>query len=112
MKYFYFLSFIALFTITQAKSQGRTPAFPDQEATVKFYPNPAVSFITFDFQKKYDKNYSVQLYNFLGKRVFEFSAEDQKTIVNVSDFFRGIYIFQLKDPTGRIIESGKFQVVK
>jgi len=30
--------------------------------------------------------------------------------VNVSDFYRGVYIFQLRDKNGRMIDSGKFQV--
>jgi hypothetical protein len=99
--------------VTQVKSQNRIPGFPDPEqASVRFYPNPASSFITFDLLKDLGKNYSIQVFNFLGKKVFEFSTTDQKTIVNLSDFFRGIYIFQLKDPTGKIIQSGKFQVNK
>jgi hypothetical protein len=39
-------------------------------------------------------------------------ATEQKTMVNLTDFFRGIYIFQLKDPNGKIVETGKFQVNK
>lgn len=113
MRCFYLVTFIVLITAVQAKGQSRLPSFPDPEAaSVKFYPNPAVSYITFDFLKKYDKSYTVQLFNFLGRKVFEFSAADAKTMVNVSDYTRGIYIYQLKDPTGKIIESGKFQVNK
>ena len=106
---------MVLFSVAGAKAQSRTAAFPDNgsAATVHFYPNPANSFIIFEeFSKKYDKNYTIQLFNFLGKKVFEFSLGDQKNIVNVSDFFRGIYIFQLRDPSGKIVESGKFQVIK
>ena len=106
---------MVLFTTAGAMAQGRIAGFPDNgsAATVHFYPNPATSYITFeDFSKKYDKNYTIQLFNFLGKKVFEFNLGDQKNIVNVSDFFRGIYIFQLKDPNGKIVESGKFQVNK
>ena len=33
-----------------------------------------------------------------------------KTIVNVNDFYRGVYIFQLRDKSGKVIDSGKFQV--
>jgi hypothetical protein len=95
------------------KSQSRIPNFPEpEESRVHFYPNPATSYITFDLSKDYGKNYSIQLFNFLGKKVYEFSVTDQKTIVNLTDFFRGIYIFQLKDPNGKIVESGKFQVNK
>ncbi len=35
---------------------------------VKFYPNPATSYITFDIQKESDKNYTFQIYNMLGKK--------------------------------------------
>jgi hypothetical protein len=98
---------------TQVKSQSRVPGFPDPEpVSVRFYPNPATSFITFDLLKNFGKNYSIQIFNFLGKKVYEFSAGDQKRVVDLTDFFRGIYIFQFKDPTGRILESGKFQVNK
>ncbi len=114
MRLFYLVIFMVFCSVTQVKSQNRTPGFPDPEpvATVRFYPNPASSYITFDLLKNYGKNYSIQVFNFLGKKVYEFSAEDQKTVVNLTDFFRGIYIFQLKDPNGKIVESNKFQVNK
>jgi hypothetical protein len=115
MRIFYLVLIMVFFTAAGASAQIRLPGFPDNGtvATVRFYPNPANSFITFeDFSKKYDKNFSIQLFNFLGKKVYEFNLGDQKNIVNLSDFFRGIYIFQLRDPTGKIVESGKFQVNK
>jgi hypothetical protein len=115
MRLLYIVFFMVVFSATGVKAQNRLAAFPDNgsSATLRFYPNPASSFITFeDILKKYDKNYSIQVFNFLGKKVYEFNLGDQKNIVNVSDFFRGIYIFQLRDPTGKIVESGKFQVTK
>jgi Secretion system C-terminal sorting domain len=115
MRLLYIVFLMVIFSAAGAKAQSRLGAFPDNgtSATLRFYPNPASSFITFeDILKKYDKDYSIQIFNFLGKKVFEFSLNDQKNIVNVSDFFRGIYIFQLRDPTGKIVESGKFQVTK
>src|ERR1700712_1874195 len=115
MRIFYFVFLIAFFSATGAKAQSRNVGFADNStaATVHFYPNPATSFITFeDFAKKYYKNYTIQLFNFLGKKVYEFNLADQKNIINLSDFFRGIYIYQLRDATGKIVESGKFQVNK
>ncbi|HEY4967703.1 MAG TPA: T9SS type A sorting domain-containing protein [Puia sp.] len=115
MRIFYFVLLMVFLTATGVNAQSRVSSFPDNGlvATVRFYPNPATSFITFeDFTKKYDRNYSIQLFNFLGKKVYEFNLGDQKNIVNLSDFFRGIYIFQLRDPSGKILESGKFQVNK
>ena len=114
MKIFYPLIIILLLSLT-AKSHDRTPTSSEQEATskiIKFYPNPATSIINFDFQKGYDKTYNFQIFNFLGKKVFEVNNVTPRTVVNLSDFYRGVYIFQLKDKSGKMIDSGKFQVSK
>ncbi|MCO5241798.1 MAG: T9SS type A sorting domain-containing protein [Chitinophagaceae bacterium] len=79
---------------------------------LKFYPNPATTFINFDFQKNYDRSYSLVIYNFLGKKTLEISSVSLTNHVILSDFTRGVYIFQLRDKTGKVIESGKFQVSK
>jgi Secretion system C-terminal sorting domain len=110
MRVFYILSIILLIS-AQGKSQARVPsADPSTVRVIKFYPNPAVSQITFDFDQGYDKSYTFQIFNFPGKKVFELQAVTPKAIVNVTDFYRGIYIFQLKDKSGKVVESGKFQV--
>ena len=114
MKIFYPLIITLLLSFT-AKSQERDPAPITQEATskiIKFYPNPATSIINFDFQRDYDKSYNFQIYNFLGKKVFEVNNVTPKTVVNLTDFYRAVYIFQLKDKSGKMIDSGKFQVSK
>jgi len=113
MKIFYALSTILLLSL-QSKSQDRTqgPGGEPAPRIVKFYPNPATSIITFDFQQGYDKSYNLQIYNFIGKKVQEIPNVSPKTSVNLNDFYRGIYIFQLKDKTGKVIDSGKFQVSK
>lgn len=80
--------------------------------TVKFYPNPAVSFINFEFQKAYDKSYSLLIFNFIGKKVIDLRPTEEKITVSLTDFYRGVYIFQLRDGKGNIVESGKFQVIK
>lgn len=79
---------------------------------VKFYPNPAVSVINFEFNKIIQRDYTLQIYNFIGKKIYEINAVSQKTTIPLSEFNRGIYIFQLRDKNGKIIESGKFQVSK
>lgn len=113
MKSFYVLSIILLITL-QVKSQTRPGPSRDPEArVVRFYPNPAITQITFDFDKNYNKTFSFQIFNFIGKKVFELtSLTSTKTTVDLKDFFRGVYIFQLKDTNGKIIEAGRFQVVK
>ena len=112
MKIFYVLSII-LFSAVGVKSQsGPVPGSASSAVSriIKFYPNPATSIINFDFQKDYDKSYSFQIYSFVGKKVLELNNLAPKTIVNLADFYRGIYIFQLRDKNGKVIDSGKFQV--
>ena len=79
---------------------------------VKCYPNPAVSFVNFEFDKVVDKSATLQVYSFTGKKMTELNANNNKVTVQLDNYFRGIYVYQLRDKTGRVIESGKFQVVK
>ena len=87
--------------------------FSTQVKIVKCYPNPASSIINFEFATNVDKTYSLQIYSFSGKKMTNLSAASNKvSVILDNDFYRGIYIYQLRDKTGRIIETGKFQVVK
>lgn len=112
-KIFYILSFTFLFSfwgVAQNKKfiPGEEPALK----SLRSYPNPAVSVINFEFQKAYDKFLSFQIYNFIGKKVFELKSLTPKISISLTDFYRGVYIYQLRDKGGKIIDSGKFQVVK
>jgi hypothetical protein len=94
-------------------AQIKTPGSGDDIAKVlKFYPNPATTSIAFEFLADFDKSCSIQIYNFMGKKVYELKATSQIVTVPLEDFYRGIYIYQLRDKNGAILESGKFQVVK
>ncbi len=101
---------IILFTavFAPARAEGSFAADP----ILRFYPNPATSVVTFDFQKGYEKGYSIQVYSFLGKKMYEANNINASTKLNLSEFTRGVYIYQLRDRSGKIIESGKFQVSK
>ncbi len=79
---------------------------------VKFYPSPATSFITFDIQRPVEKGYVIQIYNFLGRRVLAVNVSSNKITVPLDNLFRGVYIFQLRDKSGNIVESNKFQISK
>ena len=104
-----------LVILTTASSFVPTNSVPlndVQPRITRFYPNPASSFINFEFQRSLEKGYVLQLYNFIGKKVSEIAVTNNKLIIPLDGFFRGIYIFQLRDKNGKIIESGKFQIVK
>ena len=45
--------------------------------------------------------------------MYEMNITSAKATITFSnDFYRGIYIYQLKDKDSRIVETGKFQVNK
>jgi len=48
----------------------------------------------------------------MGKKVLEVSNPSQLTNLSLNGFYRGVYIFRLSDKNGKILDSGKFQVVK
>lgn len=85
-----------------------------QTRVVKCYPNPAVSFVNFEVPANFTSNgYTIQVFSFTGKKMFEETISSSKSTLNFNgDFYRGIYIYQLKDKSGKIIETGKFQVNK
>lgn len=117
MKLFYLLILFLCCTFFAGAQTGKPVDYPSQPSLldiriVKFYPNPATSVINFEFQKQADKNFTLQIYNFIGKKVFEITNISQKNAVPLTDFYRGVYIFQLRDKAGRVVESGKFQIAK
>lgn len=98
----------------QSHAQTGRPA-PDSRSDdpiVKIYPNPATSYITFDLQKGYDKGLTIQIYSFLGKKMYESPGLTLKQTINLSEFNRGIYMYHLVDASGKVVKSGKFQVSK
>ena len=78
---------------------------------MRFYPNPATTYITFDLVKPTERGYTLLIFNFMGgRKMVEMNNLPARTTINLSDYGRGVYIYQLRDKTGRIVESGKFQV--
>ena len=79
---------------------------------IKCYPNPATSFVNFEFDKNIDKSYVLQVYSFVGKKMVETPVSNSKITVTLNDFNRGLYVYQLRDKSGQTVMAGKFQVVK
>ncbi|MCR6721383.1 MAG: T9SS type A sorting domain-containing protein [Chitinophagaceae bacterium] len=104
------LSFILLMSLgTFAQGGGRTP-LPDNGKSVKFYPNPATTAITFDLQGSYQPGLTVSIFSFLGKKMAETKNMAEKTNISLSNFNRGVYIFYITDASGKVLDNGKFQV--
>lgn len=79
---------------------------------VKLYPNPAKTYITFDFNKDQQKGRTITIYSFLGKKMYEAQNLAEKTTITLTDFNRGMYIYHIADAAGKVVESGKFQVTQ
>ena len=85
--------------------------FPDQTPRIsRCYPNPASSQIQFNLRKPTGSVLRLCVYNFLGRKVADLSRVGSSVRLDLAGFTRGIYIFQLLDAQGRVVESGKFQV--
>lgn len=107
------LSFILLFAVqSQAQTARSTPASVSTDRIIKLYPNPATTNITFDLQKGYEKGLSIQVYSFLGKKMYEGQNVPSIVPLDLAEFNRGLYMYHLIDASGKVIESGKFQVTK
>jgi hypothetical protein len=105
------LIIIILFGLNFTSSAQNKTSDPE-EKLVNFYPSPATTVISFDFQYSADDSYSLLIFNFMGKKVYEAKITSQHLDISLTDFYRGIYIYQLRDIDSRILESGKFQVIK
>ena len=84
----------------------------DNRLVAKYYPNPARDYITFEFDKKMENNCTLVIYSFTGSKMTETQISNLKVTVNLTDYFRGLYLFQLVSPKRQVLESGKFQVLK
>lgn len=102
---------ITIFATLNANGQDSRNPVPDvMGKVVKLYPNPATTYITFDLQKNYQKGLTIVVYNFLGKKMYESQNVPEKTTITLTDYTRGVYVYHLTDQSGKVMESGKFQV--
>ena len=103
------VSVVLVTTVAHAQSETRSSLVNSgtQSGILRFYPNPATTAITFDFQKAYDKGYSIQIYNaVLGRKMIEQTNISDKFTIDLSNFTRGVYVYQLRDKTGKLVETG------
>ena len=106
------ISFILLTAVNSKGQSNREPSPDALQRILKVYPNPATTFTKFEFQKSFDKGYTLQVINFIGKQVHEEKNISSTTTLDLSSYNRGVYIYQLKDPSGKVVLSGKLQISK
>ena len=112
MKRFLPILIFLLFSVIYSTAQDSRGPIPDGAKRISLYPNPAISYITFDVQKINQKGLTIVVFNFLGKKMAEKQSVNEKTIMSLTEFSRGTYIYHLVDATGKVLDTGKFQVSK
>ncbi len=109
---------IAAFAFAMVATQSYTTVNNSgfvQPKILKCYPNPAISFVNFELNNNnsISKNYTLEVFSFTGKKMYSTAISNEKITLTLSnDFYRGIYVYQVRDKSGRILETGKFQVTK
>ena len=109
------LSIISIILLLATSSNAQDSRRNDPggaQKILKLYPNPAITFIKFEFQKNYENGFTLQVINFVGKQLYEAKNISSNTTLDLSGYSRGVYIYQLRDVSGKVVESGKFQVSK
>ena len=92
---------------------ARTGANGQPTRQIRCYPNPATTAIYFELKARTpQENAQLRIYNFLGRKVIDISRMNTNIRVDLNNLNRGIYIYQLTDTHGRVVESGKFHVEK
>ena len=111
MTKFYTLFIIICLSAFYGNAQSYTGP-KDQDKVIHCFPNPATSQITFTLNLAPQESYSLVIFNLLGRIVYEEKKMSPRITIQLGDFFRGMYIYQLKDKNGKLITTGKFQVSK
>ena len=107
------LIILSIIILTAFQAQGQSSRIPVMDAAdkiIKLYPNPANSYIVIDLQKDIKKGFTFQVYNVLGKKMYESQKLAEKITLDLIEFNRGVYIYHLINQSGKVIEYGKFQV--
>lgn len=84
-------------------------------ANIQAHPNPAVEFVNFNCSNLPRDNYTLKIYNIVGKVVWkgEYALNGNKVIyLELDDFKKGTYLYSLSDGKGNIISTKRLVVLK
>ncbi len=104
--------FLGLSAAGQTQEKDRAAVKAPVSRIVRCYPNPASEAIHFESRQNAQQPLQLRIYNFLGKKMLEVRRVSSPTRIDLTGFGRGLYLYQVVDSRGQIVESGKFQVEK
>jgi hypothetical protein len=85
---------------------GTTDIEENKLANISVYPNPAQNDLNI-LNLGTTKEAFVRIYNVFGQLQKEIFIEDEKNLVSVSELKKGIYLYQITDIKGRLLNTGK-----
>lgn len=97
--------------ISDAPEPGLSPG----SANIQAHPNPAVEFVNFNCSNLPRDNYTLKIYNIVGKVIWkgDYALSGNRVIyLELDDFKKGTYLYSLSDGKGNIIGTKRLVVLK
>lgn len=102
------------------KDNGVTSAAPESPgvpaaASISAFPNPAVEWVRFDCANLPPSEYTLKIFNIVGKTVWKetYQLSGTRSLrVELNDFKKGTYLYSLSDKKGTVVGTKRLVVVK
>jgi hypothetical protein len=108
---FFLLTILCIHLTVRGQNLHDNPFGDSTVRVVKVFPNPATSQINIQLRENNDQQYQFVVFNFMGKE-FDNIKVSGRYQLSLDKYTSGIYIYQLRDLQGTVVESGKFNVIK
>jgi mannose/fructose/N-acetylgalactosamine-specific phosphotransferase system component IIB len=76
--------------------------------SLKLYPNPARDIVNIEMD--YNKDKTITIFDITGKVVETVKNSDELTTINVANYNKGFYMYEVRTTAGELIKSGKFNI--
>ncbi|MDD4747972.1 MAG: T9SS type A sorting domain-containing protein [Salinivirgaceae bacterium] len=64
---------------------------------IKLFPNPANNSVCFEFENGYCKNTKIEIFNYLGEKIFQTEICDNNYQLNTASFSNGMYVYVITE---------------
>ena len=98
---------------------NKTTAAPEVNspgtASISAFPNPAVDWVRFDCTNLPQEDYTLKIFNIIGKVVWKENyqlAGTRSIRVELDNFKKGTYLYSLSDKKGHIVGTKRLVVLK
>lgn len=89
--------------------------YEETGATITAFPNPAVDWVRFDCSNLPQEEYTLKIYNIIGKVVWKetYQLSGNRSIrIDLDNFKKGTYLYNLSDSRGRSVGTKRLVILK